>query len=243
MLRVKILQFLYLFFVLGSGIAVAQNVTAKIQQADSLFKIHNYPRATTAYEEALQLSHRTSPAIFLKLAYLYEQKKDWLHVQYYLNLYYEQIPDERVLRKMNEIARDQGWKGYELDDFNLLVLLFKQYSGYLIGLLLMLGLYVFLILIVKRFKHQYIPFRHKALFFLYWLGVTLLVNLPGRYRQVIIRKQNSILRSDPSAAASPTEIVKEGHRLKVVGKSDIWYQVLWGNQLVYVKSADVWIVR
>ncbi|MDQ1089048.1 MULTISPECIES: SH3 domain-containing protein [unclassified Siphonobacter] len=225
------------------GNAVAQNVTAKIQQADSLFKIHNFSKATLAYEDVLKVSNRISPAIFLKLAYLYEQKKDWLHVQYYLNLYYEQIPDERVLRKMNEIARDQGWKGYELDDFNLLVLLFKQYSGYLIGLLLSVGLYVFIILLIKRIKHQYIAFRYKALFFLYWLAITLLVNLPGRYRQVIIRKQNSILRSDPSAAAPPTEMVKEGHRLKVVGKSDIWYQVLWENQLVYVKSADVWIVR
>ncbi|PMD99072.1 hypothetical protein BWI97_01265 [Siphonobacter sp. BAB-5405] len=243
MLRLKNLQLSIFFFFASLQLSAAQNVAPRLIHADSLFEIHSFRKATRAYEQILKTSPRISPAIYLKLAYLYEQKKDWLQVQYYLNLYYEQIPDERVLRKMNEIARDQGWKGYELDDFNLLILLFKQYSGYLIGLFLVIGVYVFAVLLSKRVKHQYIPFRHKMIFFFYWAGVALLVNLPGRYRQAIIRKEGSILRSDPSAAAPPTEIVKEGHRLKVVGKSDIWYQVLWENQLVYVKSSDVWIVR
>lgn len=243
MVSLKKVTFFFFFLFAFSQPAEAQNVRQRVTEADSLFRIHSFRKAAAVYEDALASSPRISPAIYLKLAFLCEQRKDWLKEQYYLNLYYEQVPDERVLQRMNEIARTQNWKGYELDDFNLLVLLFKQYSGYLIGVLLLLGAYVFVVLLSKRVKKQYIPFRHKAIFFFYWLGVALLVNLPGRYRQVIIRKPDTILRPDPSGGALPTEVVREGHRLKVLGKSDIWYQVLWDNRLAYVKSADVWVVR
>ncbi|MFT4031231.1 MAG: hypothetical protein QM669_02320 [Siphonobacter sp.] len=208
-----------------------------------MFRIHSLTKANALYEKVLATNPRISPTVYMKMAYLADQRKDWLTEQYFLNLFYEQIPDERVVRRLNELAKDQGWKGYELDDFNLLVLLFKQYSGYLIAILLLLGLYIFIVLIFKRAKHQYVAFRHKLLFFFYWAGICLLVNLPGRYRQVIIRQPDTILRHEPSAAAAPAEIVKEGHRLQVLGKSDIWYQVLWDNQLLYVKSNDVWVVR
>ncbi|MBO9641166.1 MAG: tetratricopeptide repeat protein [Siphonobacter aquaeclarae] len=241
MASLKKVTFFFFFLSIFVQSADAQNV--RLAEADSLFRSHSFRKATAAYEEVLARTPRIAPAIYLKLAFLHEQRKDWLKEQYYLNLYYEQVPDERVLQRMNEIARTQNWKGYELDDFNLLVLLFKQYSGYLIGVLLVLGTYVFIVLLSKRVKKQYIPFRHKAIFFFYWLGVALLVNLPGRYRQVIIRNPDTILRQDPSGGALPTEVVTEGHRLKVLGKSDIWYQVLWDNRLAYVKAADVWVVR
>ena len=55
---------------------------------------------------------------------------------YYLNKAYELNPNEKILAKLNEMAILHELKGYELSDFNFLILFYKQYSGFLIALLI-----------------------------------------------------------------------------------------------------------
>ena len=40
----------------------------------------------------------------------------------------------------------------------------------------------------------------------------------------------------PSAGASVISVVNEGHRVEVVGKTDVWYKVRWGEDEVFVRD-------
>ncbi|MCY7351419.1 MAG: hypothetical protein LH606_12260 [Cytophagaceae bacterium] len=223
--------------------SVAQSIINPFQLGDSLFAAGQYKQALDNFEKNLAIDPRPAPVVYLKLAYLHEQLKQDAAALYYLNRYFEHDPSERVLRKMNELATVHDWTGYELNDFNLLVLLYKQFGPYLVGVLLLLGAYVFVVLLMKKLKHQYILPRHKIVFLFYLLGVGVLINLPENYRVAIVRSPQILLRTDPSAAAPIADAIERGNRLSVLGSYDIWLRVVWNNRFAYVRQSDVWLVE
>ncbi len=236
-------MFLVVWLAIVPQVLAAQRPAASQRVADSLFARHAYARATQAYEQAIGKQKDVNPAVFLKLAYLKERQHRDAEALYFLNRYYERNPSVAVLRKMNALAETHEWAGYELNDLNLLVLLYKQYGKYLVALLLGLAGYITLILFVKRIRHQYILPRHKLIFLLYLLGVVILVNLPENYTVAIVRSPEALLRADPSAGAPVSDAVGRGNRLSVLGTSDIWLWVVWNNQFSYVRQTDVWLVE
>lgn len=221
----------------------AQSVINRPDRGDSLFAAHQYQPALDYFERKLATDPRPAPIVYLKLAYLHEHLRQDAPALYYLNQYFEYYPSERVLRKMSDLAAAHDWSGYELNDFNLLVLLYKQFGLYLIGLLLLLGGYVFIVLLIKKLRHQYILPRHKIVFLFYLLGVGILINLPENYRVAIVRSPQILLRTDPSAAAPVVDAVGRGNRLSVLGSYDIWLRVVWNNRFAYVRQTDVWLVE
>jgi hypothetical protein len=152
-------------------------------------------------------------------------------------------PNEKTLAKLNEIATLHELKGYELSDFNFLILFYKQYSGFLVAVLLILGIYIFVILFIKKYKNQYIPLNQKVFLIVYLVGVALLMNLPDRYHQGIINRDGVLLRAEPSSAAQITGEINKGNRLNIIGGNDIWRRVLWNDHLVYLKESDLWLVE
>jgi len=222
--------------------AVAQMPDALLHRADSLFAKNRLESARQTYEKIASARSPVNPVVYVKLAELHERQNQDADALHYLNRYYELRPSVDVLRKMSDLADKHDWVGYELNDFNLLVLLYKQYGHYLVLLLLTLGGYVFAVLLIKKFKHQYILPRHLVLFLLYLLGVGILVNLPENYAVAIVRAPYAILRVDPSAAAPVADAVGQGNRLNVLGNDDVWLRVVWNNQFTYVRQSDVWLV-
>jgi hypothetical protein len=162
---------------------------------------------------------------------------------YYLNKAYELSPNEKILAKLNEIASVHELKGYELSDFNFLILFYKQYSGFLVALLLILGIYIFVILFIKKYKSNLTPFNQKLFLIIYLLGIGLLLNLPDKYHQGIINHDGVLLRSEPSSAAPIAESLNKGHRLNVIGGNDIWRRVIWDDKFLYLKESDIWLVE
>jgi hypothetical protein len=106
-----------------------------------------------------------------------------------------------------------------------------------------LGVYIFVILFIKKYKSEYIPLNQKVFFATYVFGVMILLNLPDKYHQGIINHDRVFLRLEPSSAA-PIEItVDKGNKLNVLGGNDIWRRVIWNDKLLYLKESDIWLVE
>ena len=224
-------------------LAKSQSDGGALKKADSLYKSENYTGAEVLYEQNLPKIKNPSNQFFLKLASIKEKKGDFLKTLYYLNKAYEQNPNEKILAKLNEMATLHEVKGYELSDFNFLILFYKQYSGFLVALLLILGIYIFAILFIKKYKSHYIPTNQKVFLIVYLIGIGLLLNLPDKHHQGIINHDGVLLRSEPSAAAQIEETVDKGHRLNVLGGNDIWRRVYWNDKFLYLKESDIWLVE
>ena len=153
------------FFILNLTFLQLANSQSDVQifkRADSLFKTENFNGSEQIYEQNLQKLKNPSNVLFLKLASIKEKKGDFLKSMYYLNKAYELNPNEKILAKLNEMAIIHELKGYELSDFNFLILFYKQYSGFLIALLMILGIYIFVILFIKKYNSNYMPFNQKV---------------------------------------------------------------------------------
>jgi tetratricopeptide (TPR) repeat protein len=221
----------------------SQSDVRKFKIADSLYKSENYNASELIYEKNLQKNKNPSTIHFLKLAAIKEKKGDFLKSMYYLNKAYELSPSQKILAKLGEMATIHELKGYELNDFNFLILFYKQYSGFLIALLLMLGIYIFVILFIKKYKSENTPFNQKVYLGLYLIGIGLLLNLPDKYHQGIINRDSVLLRSAPSNAAPIVDKIDKGNRLNVLGGNDIWKRVLWDEKFLYLKESDIWLVE
>lgn len=238
----KVIFFLF-FFVTIPQLSRCLDNTASLKKADSLYKIQNYGAAERIFERELTKLEHPSHIIFLKLAKINEQKGNYLRTLYYLNKSFEISPNDKILSKLYTIAQEHELKGYELNDFNFLILIYKTYSGFLVALMLVIGLYVFVVLIGKKYRNEYIATSQKVILGIYLTGVWTLLNLPDKYHQGIINADHVILRKSPSAGAPVEYVVNKGHRLNIIGGSDIWKRVFWEDQLLYVKQTDLWQVE
>lgn len=239
----KKIIFFFIFNLSFVQLSKSQSDVGRLKKADSLYKTENFSASELLYEQSLSKIQNPSKSLFLKLAFIKEKKGDYLKTLYFLNKAYEIEPTEKILSKLNEIANLHELQGYELSDFNFLILFYKQYSGFLVAILLILGIYIFVILFIKKYQNNYIPTNQKAFLIVYLVGVALLMNLPDKYHQGIINHDGVLLRSEPSAAANIEGVIDRGHRLNVIGGNDIWRRVIWEDQLLYLKESDIWLVE
>lgn len=214
-----------------------------LKKADVLFSQKNYNEAIKIYTQLLGISPNINSKIYLKLSAAYESKGDVPESLYYLNLYYLKQPSDAVFTKMASLAEQSNFKGYEKNDLNFIVLLYRQYFPFILLGVMILGIYIFSILVYKRVKKQYTPTRHKFIFFVYLIILFVIINIPNNYRAIIIKNNSVYLRDYPSAAAQIVGQISEGHRLNVVTSDDIWYQVFWDDKFCYVKDSDVWVIK
>jgi tetratricopeptide (TPR) repeat protein len=213
------------------------------KKADSLFIQKKNDEAIIVYEQILKNTQNINPNIYLKLANIFENKGEFVKELYYLNLYFFKEPNEKVFEKMYTIASENGFKGYEKNDLNYILFYYRQYANYIWGLFLILGLYIFVVLVSKKRKKQFSPIRHKIIFIIYLIFLGSLINLPNNYRSAIIKNDKVYLRDYPSAASQIVGYINAGNRLNIIKADDIWYQVLWEGQFCYIKSSDIWLVK
>ncbi|MES2518560.1 MAG: SH3 domain-containing protein [Bacteroidota bacterium] len=239
----KKIIFFFIFNLSFIQLAKSQSDAKSLKKADSLYKVENFDAAEAIFEKNRPKLKNPSAHYFLKLAAIKEKKGDFLNTLYFLNKAFEQEPNQKIIVKLNEIANLHELQGYELNDFNFLILFYKQYSGFLVALLLILGIYIFVILFIKKYKSAYIPINQKIFLVVYLLGIGLLLNLPDKYHQGIINHDGVYLRSEPSSAAQVESVIDRGNRLNVIGGNDIWRRVIWNERFLYLKESDVWLVE
>lgn len=231
---------LSLIGVLLTGYASGQ--VARLRQADSLFSAGNQSAAAVLYEQVLRTGYVPTNAMLLKMASAYERQGNAPRQLYCLQRYFNNRPDDTILRKMSEIAQANSLIGYEIDDLNYFYLFYRKYSLYVFLLLFLPAGYGFVVFWLKKRRQQLIPGRQVRTFFAYLLLLLVFINLPQRVQTGITSGARVLLRTDPSGAAPIAEIVGRGNKVNIFGRQDIFLRVLWRNQIYYVRRDEVWII-
>lgn len=221
----------------------AQVNKSSMAQADTFFVQKKYTEALQYYDSVFTKTGKYSPAMLLKMAFIEEGVGNYTKALFYLNLYYNQRPNEQVIRKMDELASAHQLNGYQYDDMNFILIYYERYFLYIALALIALGSYIFAIIITKRLRRQYIPIRHGFGFMVYLAGSFVFLNLSGNENKAIIHRNNVYLMSAPSAGAKLLGVVQKGHRVKVLDKKDIWIEIEWEKEHAFIREQNVWMVN
>lgn len=240
------LKNVYLLLVMCTAVYLpvsAESGITTITEADSLFAKKKYTESLRLYESILSRTGKSSAAMLLKMAFIEEGLGDYTKALYYLNLYYNQRPDENVIKKMEELADAHELRGYQYDDINFIMIFYERYFPFIALALLGFGAYVFSIIIFKRLRKEYIPMRHGLGFMIYLAGAFIFLNLSNDQPKGIVHRNNVYLMSAPSAGAKLVKVIQKGHRLEVLDKKDIWLEVKWDQQKAFIREQNVWLTN
>ena len=235
----KILIFIFLGLLYFQEPSYSQEVTNDLKIADSLFQKKLYTQSLTIYEKIAREEQLASPAMLLKMAFIYESLEDLGNALYTLNNYYKLTSDKKVLTKMNEMAQQNNLEGYSTSDFNLFLKFFDENRNYFVLVSLALGILI-LSMILKRKK----KLEERSAGLTIGLAFTLLLatyllNFSQLPTKGIITSANAYLMSGPSAGADLIEITGEGHKVEIVGQKDIWVEIKWKNSRAYIRENNL----
>lgn len=214
----------------------------RLQTADSLFQTKRYTQSLEHYEEILR-QKQYSPAMLLKMAYVYEGLNQIGSAMYYLNLYHIATNDKSVIEKMNELATKYNLEGYETTDSDRFWSFYLGNHLYISIALAALIIFMFSIIFHTRVKLHARPIGSSIALLI--LAVTLFIHQQyGSQRtRGIIADASTYLMDGPSAGASVIEIIGDGHRVDVIGKNDVWMKIRWEDEVAYVKENSLRPVR
>jgi tetratricopeptide (TPR) repeat protein len=218
----------------------AQNDVAK--KADSLFSAKEYSESAKIYELIFRDDQVNKKNISLKLAFIYESLGDFTKAIFYLNNYYNLNPDDEVFEKMNKMALENKFTGFERSDLNFLLVLYQQLYIYILYSVIFIGVFILIILFRKRIYNNKILRRHMILVGLYIIFLLIFINLPNRYQSAIVNKK-SFFREHPSSGSPIIGTIESGNKINIFGGEDIWLKVLWNRKIVYIHKNDTWILN
>ncbi|HEU5289655.1 MAG TPA: SH3 domain-containing protein [Cyclobacteriaceae bacterium] len=226
-----------------SHLALGQSTNNPLlQRADSLFQQKRYTQSFEIYNTLFE-SHRYSPAMLLKMAYVQEGLNRISQSAYYLNLYYLATRDESALSKLEELADKYRLEGYEPSQLDKMMSIYQQYRNLITLCLISAIIFLMVFMIVQRLRFHSKPYAAWGM--LITLSIIFLVhtNFSERYSKAIITTNNTYLMNGPSAGASVISIVRDGHRVQVLGKEDVWLKVQWGDRVAYIKESNLLPVK
>ncbi len=238
----RVFKFLNLFsigFLLSLHPLVSQEVTSQIKVADSLFNARRFTQSLSIYEKVYEDQEQATPSMLLKMAYSHEAMGNLSSALLYLHDYYRFTGDENALKKMNDLAQVNGLEGYNLSQFDQAKKAVEDFKLQIIGFLFAFALLIIGMMFRKLKKHQS-KSPSLALSLVIILGLIFyVVNLNSNKSYALIRESNAYLMSGPSAAAELIEVANEGHKVEILGKKDIWYQIKWRAGRAYVRENNL----
>lgn len=219
-------------------ILTAQIVKAQttLTLADSLFDKKKYTESFELYKGILELEKKSSPSMLLKMAYIKEGLGGYSDALYYLNLYYLQTADRKVLSKMEELSKKRNMKGYEFSDSEFIQTIFYKYYFTICGIVA-----AFSIMLLAFTYHMKINMKRSpimpASFMLITLGLLFyILNFGHDYDKAIINQSNTYIMSGPGAGAEVISIIDKGNRLETLGEYDVWTKVQFDDKTGYIKT-------
>lgn len=235
----KFFTLLCFSFALGSTPAFAQSLSTNLKMADSLFSQQKYTESFEIYETLLETYQQSSPQMLLKMAFIKEGLRDHSKALYYLNLYYLETTDKKVLKKMEELASAHSLSGYEYSDWEFFMMLYRKYNQYITYFLLALAMLLFGL--IFRLKRKYDKKPVATGFLLTFTLATLFyhVNFSTTYNRGIIVQTDAYLMDAPSSGADLVKIVDKGHRVKVIDKKDVWVEIEWEGNTAYIRENNI----
>ena len=238
----RVFKFLYLIFIgitFTSQVSVGQSLTNDINQADSLFAARRYTQSLRIYEKIYEDSKEATPAMLLKMAYSNEAMENLGKTFLYLNDYYRLTGDEEVLKKMEQLASVNGLEGYDMSQFDQAKKIVEDYKLQIIAVLFAFAILILAMMFRKIQKHK-AKSPSLAISLVIMLALIFyVVNLNSNKTKALIMQNNAYLMSGPSAAAELIEVVNQGHKVEVIGKQDIWYEIKWRGERAYIRENNL----
>jgi len=235
----KILLILHACIFIHSFSAKAQEMEESLQIGDSLFLARQYTQALRIYDAIFETGEMVAPAMLLKMAYIYEGLEKVPDALYYLNLYYLETNDESALQKMNDLATRHNLSGYDLGGFELITRFYYAFFnqivlGIAMAILVLFGFMSYNKLVKKKgvSKPAFAMIIFSVLLFY-------LINFGQRSKMGIIDNSNCYLMSGPSSSSDVIDIVKAGHRVKIIDHKDVWVKIQWGEKTAYTKEKNI----
>jgi hypothetical protein len=213
-----------------------------LARADSLFQQKRYTQSFELYQSLFERKQYT-PAMLLKMAYIQEGLNRISQSAYYLNLYYLVTQDEAAAVKLEELANKYNLEGYTTGEFDRAFSIYQQ-NKFLITLGLM-TVFVFLMILIAIQRLRFHRKPYVALTLIAILAIISLVHLNFNdfHSKAIVTNSNTYIMDGPSSGASVISIIRDGHRLTVLGKEDVWLRVKWGESEAYIKENNLVTVR
>lgn len=244
MTRIQNLNFKNIILFVCTSLFIVNYVLAKddskdLAIADSLFNLQKYTQSFEIYDSIMRADNLTSPSMLLKMAYIKEGLGDYSNALYYLNLYYLRTHNKRALRKMEDLARKYNLEGYKYTDMEFFMNIFyRYYSSIVYGLSALVVLLLLYMLYVKlRLK---VNPGYSLFYLIIIVGLLFyVVNFGKRYQKGIIINPEAYLMDGPSSGAKLIAIADIGHRVKILGKEDVWVKISWEGNPAYVKENNI----
>lgn len=234
----KIITIAILFLLPNLATSAPKDFKEKIKLADSLFAQKKYTQSYDLYDSIYHIGKLRSPAMLLKMAYIREGLGDYTMALYYLYDYYIQTSDEFALEKMESLANTYSLVGYNYSDKEYFLSVYHDYYDQII---LVLGVTALLFLgsiAWQRYQKQQKPVGNYVIFLLVSLLLIYILNIGIGYQEAIVTHPNSYVMNEPSSSANVVDILAQGHKIKIIGESDVWYKTEWNNTEVYIKKKN-----
>lgn len=235
---VKLSLFLLLFPLMLS----ARPNSPLLVRADSLFKQKRYIQSLELYQKLFE-DHRYTPAMLLRMAYVEEGLNNVSRSAYYLNLYYLATQDEDALVKLEELAIKNRLEGYVTDEIDGLRSFYLTHRELITYILLGVAILAMAIALTQRLVMKHKPVGEFVTLCIVTVLFMLHIRQQSMWEKAIIAKDNTYVMNGPSAGASVLAIVRDGHRVEILGKKDVWTKVKLGESEGYIRTSSLLPVK
>lgn len=235
----KVLFFCFMMLTVCLNASGQSQIQEAHQQADSLFEARKYTESFKLYEHILTQERQSSPGMLLRMAFIKEGLGNTTDALYFLNLYYLQTADKRVLGKMEELAEKKGLEGFEFSDWEFVQTIFYKYFYHLVLVLLSLAVLLMSLMFYQKFKNNARPIFVAGSLIVVLALLFYTLNYGKSYSKSLVSSSNTYIMAGPSAGAEVIAIVDKGHRVEVKGEQDVWNQVNWKGQYGYIKKSKL----
>lgn len=234
---------LILFFFFVIHYCIGQGSEELLTKADNFFEKKKYTDALKIYEQIFEEKKIASDALLHKLAFIHEGLNNYTEALYYLTLYNEYNPSNKTLKHIEDIAHEHRLKGYTHSDKDFIIVFYKHYGLYILISISLICLYLITIIILKRNqKHKVPKFTFPSIILICFL-VFFSFNFTYTNTKAIIIKNQTIIMDSPSAGGKIIDIVSKGHRVELKDKVDIWYKIIWEEEVAYIRENNLRLVN
>lgn len=234
--------FILLLFLIHISVESSPNTNnLLINKGDSLFNINEFEKAQKVYWQIFNTSNSYSQNMMLRMAIISESNDDLAEQLFLLCTLYRHHPSKELLEKIEQLSAEHHLNGYNYSDIEYFISLYKQHYDKIIIILIICSLIFCSYLIVKKVNSNKLGYR--PVLFLIFCGFLYIVSnyslIPPR---AIIKTNHCLIMDEPSGGAKVIGVSSIGHRITLLGKTDIWYLVGWEGERNYIKATDLLII-
>jgi hypothetical protein len=213
----------------------AQTSSYRLKVADSLYQAKQYTQSFEHYREILAQKQYT-PAMLLKMAYIQEGLNNIGNALFYLNLYFKVSNDKAALSKMEELAYRFKLDGYDTTDADHFMTFYQDYFHHISFALAALAILFLSMVFYTRQRLKTRPLITGTGLIIFLLAFFAHINFGDRTPVGIISSPRTYVMDGPSPGASLITIAKDGHRVQITGKKDVWVKIRWNGKIAYVRE-------